>query len=64
MQNVFRALLVNCVPQDTEILSAFFLIPMCLIWRVNNRTAQTREVISTTTKVLEENFRSKSKKLT
>lgn len=64
MQSVFRALLVNCVPQDIKILSAYFLIPVGLIWRVNNLTTQTRKVISIATKVLEENFRSKKEEPT
>lgn len=59
MQGVFRALLVNCVPQDIKILSTYFLIPVGLVWRENNLTAQIREVISIVTKALEENFRPK-----
>lgn len=63
MQGVFRVLvfrvLVNCVPQDIKILSTYFLIPVGLVWRENNLTAQIREVISIATKALEENFRPK-----
>lgn len=58
-QIVFRALFVICVPQDIKFLSAYFLIPVGLICRVNNLTAQIRGVISITTKTLEENFCSK-----
>lgn len=52
-------LLVNCVPRDMKILSAYFLIPVGLIWRRNHLTAQIREITSVATKALEENFRSK-----
>lgn len=59
MQSGFRALLVSCVPQDIETLSAYFLIPVGLVSRVNNLTTVIGEVISTATKALEKKFRSK-----
>lgn len=59
MQSGFRALLVSCVPQDIKTLSAYFLIPVGLVSRVNNLTTVIGEVISTATKALEKKFRSK-----
>lgn len=59
MQSGFRALLVSYVPQDIKILSAYFLIPVGLVPRVNNLTTLIEGVISTATKALEKNFRSK-----
>lgn len=64
MQSGFKALLVSCVPQHVKILSAYFLIPVGLVSRVNNLTALIGEVISTATKALEKNFRSKREEST
>lgn len=59
MQSGFKGLLVSCVPQDIKILSAYFLIPVGLVSRVNNLTTLIGEVTSTATKPQEKNFRSK-----